>query len=51
MGAFPTEFLNKQESGSLPPHQLELKIGSPIIVIIQKADSYRNLKSGILRFY
>lgn len=30
---FPVEFLNKQESGSLPPHKLELKVGSPIIVI------------------
>ena len=30
---FPTEFLNKQESGSLPPHKLELKVGCPVIVI------------------
>ena len=30
---FPTEFLNKQESGSLPPHHLRLKIGCPVVVI------------------
>lgn len=33
MGNFPTEFLNKQESGSLPPHKLILKKGAPVIVI------------------
>ena len=30
---YPTEFLNSLESGSLPPHKLRLKIGTPIIII------------------
>ena len=30
---FPTEFLNRQESGCLPPHKLDLKVGAPIIVM------------------
>jgi hypothetical protein len=29
----PVEILNTIEGGSLPPHQLELKIGSPIMVL------------------
>jgi ATP-dependent DNA helicase PIF1 len=28
-----TEFLNQVENGSLPPHQLDLKIGVPIMVL------------------
>jgi hypothetical protein len=29
----PTEYLNAIESGSLPPHKLELRVGAPIMVI------------------
>ena len=31
--AYPTEFLNSIESGSLPPHKLQLKIDTPIIIL------------------
>ena len=30
---YPPEFLNTIEMGCLPPHQLKLKIGTPIIII------------------
>lgn len=30
---YPVEFLNTIESGSLPPHQLTLKVGVPIIIL------------------
>ena len=32
---FPTEFLNSTELSSLPPHQLTLKQGCPIILLIK----------------
>lgn len=39
-GAWPQEFLNSCETSGLPPHKLELKVGSPVNLM-------RNLTSGL----
>ncbi|XP_029657356.1 uncharacterized protein LOC115231480 [Octopus sinensis] len=38
---FPTEFLNSQDPPGLPPHELHLKVGCPVILL-------RNLNAPIL---
>ena len=37
--AYPTEFLNSLTLSGLPPHKMELKVGSPVILL-------RNLRAG-----
>ena len=42
---YPTELLNKIENGSLPPHELKLKVGSPIMVL-RNLDPSKGLCNG-----
>jgi hypothetical protein len=42
---YPVEFLNKIDSGSLPPHHLRLKVGCPIM-ILRNLDPTNGLCNG-----
>ena len=48
---FPTEFLNKQEVSSMPPHLLELREGAPIMLIrnLDPANGHVNGSRYIVR--
>ena len=50
--SYPVEYLNSMNPGSLPPHQLKQKVGTPVMAL--KNLSLRNvffIRKIILRFY
>ena len=48
---YPTEWLNKQEVSSMPPHYLELRVGAPIMLIrnLDPANGHVNGSRYIIR--